>query len=383
MVKFPPLREGDSEHTYQVPCWAIAPATSEVDDIRPLSYVIGAPSGFKKLFRGTVIRVHRKEGEEVEGSNIISADVMFHDFDFFPNVPASRLSLRNVNEEAARNISNIRLELCKDEMADLAIRLQDARQGKPDLDCQLVGQDQRGTEKRKRHKCSRCDSVDHCIRSCPRKDTSSVLRNFKFNPPLSKRRVPTIDELATLNSCLPRLITISWVICDTCKIWRKDAPPLNCLSDTFVCADLHLDCSIPRDLDEVTATDQELNSYPLRLRRQFDEGEQSDDSEAYDNVDGGAEGYTEDDAEGVPGFPNSNGEDEIDDDYAPFWRNEDHGEVGHGKVGAGGGGGAVGEDAMQVVAESPFEDSSDSDSSIEEGVGRTGAASKKTSKHIK
>jgi hypothetical protein len=121
----------------------------------------------------------------------------------------------------------------------------------------------------------------------------------------------------------------------------------------------------------------------LRLRRQFDEGEQSDDSEAYDNVDGGAEGYTEDDAEGVPGFPNSNGEDEIDDDYAPFWRNEDHGEVGHGKVGAGGGGGAVGEDAMQVVAESPFEDSSDSDSSIEEGVGRTGAASKKTSKHIK
>jgi hypothetical protein len=118
----------------------------------------------------------------------------------------------------------------------------------------------------------------------------------------------------------------------------------------------------------------------LRLRRQFDENEQSDDSEAYDKVDdafGGAEYHTEGDAEGVPGFPNSNADDEIDDDdnFAPFWRNnEDHGEEGAGD--------AVGKDTMDF--ESPFDESDvESDSSSnEEGGGRRAAASHKT-KRIK
>jgi len=345
MVEFPPLRKSDCPKTYQVPCWAIAPPASEVSDLRPLSYVIGAPTGFKKWFRGTVIRVHLDEAVETK---VVSADVLFHDFDFFPRVPASRLSLRNVNEEATRNMNKLALELCSDEMAELAIRLDNARKGLPDLECQLVGQDQRGPNKRRRKACSRCKSHEHCITSCPHKDTSSVLSTFKFSrPPLTNRRVPTIDEISTLNSFLPRLMTIttSWVLCDTCKFWRKHATASQCQSNTFVCADMSLNCSEPRDHEEVRATEADINSYPLR--RQFDEGEESDDSEAPDNEapDNGYGCWSGE--EGV--VPGSNGDDEVDD--APFWA-DDLGEGGTRPIGGG-----IGCGLMEVDEPSSFEES--------------------------
>jgi hypothetical protein len=83
------------------------------------------------------------------------------------------------------------------------------------------------------------------------------------------------------------------------------------------------------------------------LRRQFDEGEESDDSEAPDNEapDNGYGCWSGE--EGV--VPGSNGDDEVDD--APFWA-DDLGEEGTRPIGGGIGGGL-----MEVDESSPFEES--------------------------